>query len=482
MKLKVVLQVVGLLQVFVGLAMLLPIAAAIIYREEALLWLALSAAVAILAGGLTFLLTRQAGEIRIREGFAIVTLGWACTALVGALPFLLSGAIPSFTDAYFETMSGFTTTGASILTDVEVMPKSLLLWRSLTHWLGGMGIIVLSIAILPFLGVGGMQLYRAEVPGPTPDRLRPRISQTAGLLWAVYLLLTMLEILLLIVGGMDLFDATNHAFATMATGGFSTRNLSVGFYQSAFIHYVIAFFMFAAGVNFTLHYRFLAGFRLREYFRDREFTFYLMIVGGATLALFLANARFGAGLSESNFRASLFQAASIITTTGFATADFDLWSPFSRTLLLVLMFVGGCAGSTGGGIKVLRLLLLLKLGRTELKKLLHPRGVFQVKVNRIRVRPEVMLNVQGFFTLYIALFVLCSLVMTALGLDLVTAASSVAATLGNIGPGLAEVGPARNYAFIPGFGKWVLSLCMLLGRLEIYTVIVLFLPETWRKL
>ncbi|MBW7995573.1 MAG: TrkH family potassium uptake protein [Candidatus Glassbacteria bacterium] len=481
MKIRLVLYVVGFLQVFIGLTMALPAWCAWYYGESTLGPILEAMAISVVGGAAIAWLARSDDDIRVREGFAIVTFGWIFAALFGSFPYLLSGSIPSFTDAFFETLSGFTTTGASILTDIESQPLSILIWRSQTQWLGGMGIIVLSIAILPFLGVGGMQLFKAEVPGPTPDRLKPRISQTATLLWAVYLLLTALEVLLLHLGGMNLFDSVNHAFTTMATGGFSTRNLSVGHYQSRYIQYVIVLFMFLAGANFSLHYRCLTGRGLKAYFRDREWQFYVSILGGATIVVFLVNWMHGSGASEQTFRDSMFQVVSITTTTGFSTADFDAWGPLNRMMLLALMFVGGCAGSTGGGMKVIRLLLLLKHGKTELKKLLHPQAVVLVKVNKIRVRPEVMLNVLGFFSLYIALFLFFSFVMAGLGMDIVTATSSVAATLGNIGPGLAGVGPMQNYAAIPELGKWMLSLCMLLGRLEVFTVIVLFMPEVWRK-
>ncbi len=481
MKLRVVLQVIGLLQVFVGLSLALPLGVGLIFGEPAAADLAWSMLATLAFGWALWFFNRGQGEIRVREGFGIVTLGWLVTAATGTLPFLLSGAIPSFTDAYFEVLSGYTTTGASILTDVEALPQCLLFWRSQTQWLGGMGIIVLSIAILPFLGVGGMQLFKAEVPGPIPDRLKPRISQTAGLLWMVYVLLTALQVLLLMLGGVDLLDAVNHAFATMATGGFSTHNLSVGHFQSAYVHYVMAAFMFLAGVNFSLHYRCLTGGDPRVYWRDREWVFYVLILGGATAAIYLDNALSRAEFGEVVLRESLFQVVSITTTTGFATADFDAWRPLSRMLLMALMFVGGCAGSTGGGMKVIRLLMILKAGKVEMKKLLHPRAVFLVKVKKITVRPEVMLNVLGFFTLYIAIFIFSSFVMSLLGLDMVTAASSVAAALGNIGPGLGAVGPMLNYSSVPAAGKWVLSLCMLVGRLEIYTVILLLLPEFWKK-
>ncbi|MBN2288477.1 MAG: TrkH family potassium uptake protein [Candidatus Glassbacteria bacterium] len=481
MKIKLVLHVVALVQMFVGATMLLPLVCAWYCHEPEIVPFIQAMVLTIGVGAAVFLLTRSSEDIRVREGFGIVTLGWVAMAAFGSLPFLFSGAIPGLTDAYFETLSGFTTTGASILTEIESMPRSLLLWRSQTQWLGGMGIIVLSIAILPFLGVGGMQLFRAEVPGPTMDRLKPRISHTAGLLWAVYLLLTMLEILLLQLGGMDLLEAVNHSFTTMATGGFSTKNASIAHYQSPYIQYVIIFFMFMAGVSFSLHYRCLTGGRPGVYYRDREWVFYVTILGGATVAIYLSNLLGGQGYGEKAVRDSLFQVVSITTTTGYATADFDRWDSLSRVMLLALMFVGGCAGSTGGGMKVIRLLLILKHGKSEIKKLLHPRAIFLVKVKKIKIRPEVMLNVQGFFNLYIALFVFCTFLMAALGLDMISAASSVAATLGNIGPGLGAVGPMANFSEVPLLGKWVLNLCMLLGRLEIYTVIILFMPEVWKK-
>ncbi len=481
MKVRLVIHVVALLQIFVGASMLLPLVYALNYNEPVMIPILQAMGLTIGVGLLVFALTRNGGDIRVREGFGIVTLGWAATAAFGSLPFLFSGTIPGITDAYFETLSGFTTTGASILKETESMPRALLLWRSQTQWLGGMGIIVLSIAILPYLGVGGMQLFRAEVPGPTPDRLRPRISHTAGLLWGVYLLLTVVEMLLLQLGGMDWYEALNHSFTTMATGGFSIKNASIGHYPGAFIQYVIIFFMFMAGINFSLHFRFLTGGSPLVYFRDREWVFYVIILGGATTAIFLSNLVAGHGYGEKAVRDSLFQVVSMTTTTGYATTDFDRWNSLSRLMLLVLMFVGGCAGSTGGGMKVIRLLLILKHGKSEMRKLLHPRAIFLIKVKKIKVRPEVMLNVQGFFNLYIALFVISTFLMTALGLDMITAASSVAATLGNIGPGLGGVGPMVNYSEIPLLGKWVLSLCMLLGRLEIYTVIILFMPEVWRK-
>ncbi len=481
MRLRVVIQVIGLLQVFTGLSLVLPLAVGLYFKEAAAAPILWSMLITVASGAALWLGNRGQGEIRVREGFGIVTLGWIMTTVTGTLPFMLSGCIPSFTDAFFEVMSGYTTTGASILKDVEALPRCLLFWRSLTHWLGGMGIIVLSIAILPFLGVGGMQLFKAEVPGPQMNRLKPRISQTAGLLWMVYVLMTVLQVLLLLLGGVGFLDAVNHSFATMATGGFSTYNLSVGHFQSAYVEYVITAFMFLAGMNFALHYRFLVKPDLRIYWRDREMVFYGLIVAGATATIFLNNGLARSEFGENVFRESLFQVVSIITTTGFCTTDFDAWPSLARMILLALMFVGGCAGSTGGGMKVIRLLMILKAGKVEMKKMLHPRAVFLVKVKRITVRPDVMLNVLGFFTLYIAIFLFSSFIMAMLGLDIISSMSSVAATLGNVGPGLGVVGPVLNYSDVPFLGKWVLSACMLVGRLEIYTVIILLLPEFWKK-
>jgi trk system potassium uptake protein TrkH len=378
-------------------------------------------------------------------------------------------------------MSGFTTTGASVLTNIEANPRGILFWRSLTHWLGGMGIIVLSLAILPFLGVGGMQLFKAEVPGPVPEKLTPRIQQTAFLLWAVYVLLSLAETLLLMVAGMNLFDALTHTFGTMATGGFSPKNLSVGFYRSPFVDWIITVFMFLAGANFTLHYFALRG-RLSVFWKDEEFRFYTWITlfGTATvMAIHLAgNAYSSAG---DALRFSAFQVVSILTTTGFVTADFEKWPAYTQLLLLVLMFVGGCAGSTGGGMKNIRILLLAKQAGAEIRRLLHPRSVIVPRIGGKVVEREAMNSVAVFFVVYMALFVGASLFMAGLGLDLVSAISSVAATLGNIGPGLGIVGPMDNYAAVPQAGKWILSACMLLGRLELFTVLMLFVPGTWRK-
>lgn len=480
MNIALTLRVLGALLLFLAAALLIPLGCALICHDGTAGAFLLSAAICAAVGGGLFGTSRSGLDLSIREGFAIVTFGWLTFALFGALPYVISGGIPGYVDAFFEAMSGFTTTGASILTDIEALPPSLLLWRSFTQWLGGMGIIVLSLAILPMLGVGGMQLFKAEVPGPTADRLTPRIQDTAKLLWGVYVLLTIAQTGLLMAGNMSFFDALNHSFTTMATGGFSTRNASVAAFNSAYIDWIITLFMFLAGINFSLHYLALRG-QVLGFWRNEEFRFYLWLTLGATTLLTLFNA-FGSYDSVSDsLRYSAFQVVSIMTTTGYATADYELWAVFSQYLLVVCMFIGGCAGSTGGGMKVARVLLLFKHAHVQLYRLIHPRAVRLVKLGDRPVDKEVMQAILGFFALYMGIFVVASLVMAALGMDLLSAGTSVITALGNVGPGLGTVGPVDNFAHVPAVGKLVLALCMLLGRLELFTVLVLIIPSFWRK-
>ncbi len=474
------LRILGALLLFLGGALLTPIPFSLYFADGAADAFLLSSSTSLAVGLLLFKGCRGGTEFSVREGFAIVTFGWLFYALFGALPFVLSGAIPSPLDAVFETMSGFTTTGSTILKVIEGLPESILFWRALTHWLGGMGIIVLSLAILPMLGVGGMQLFKAEVPGPTADRLKPRIQDTAKLLWGVYLLLTAAQTLLLMLGGMNFYEALCHAFATLATGGFSTRNTSVAAYDSAYIDGIITLFMFLAGINFSLHYHALRG-RPREFFRNEEFRLYLAITLGAIAALVYFNQGTAYASLPENLRYSAFQVASILTTTGFGTADFELWPLPAQFLLVLLMFVGGCAGSTSGSVKVARILLLFKHVRNQLFKLIHPKAVRLVKLGETPVDRDVMQAILGFFALYLGIFVGASLLMTATGMDILSAATAVIATLGNIGPGLGSVGPMDNFAHVSSFGKGVLTCCMLLGRLELFTVLVLLFPSFWKK-
>lgn len=481
MNIRSVVKVLGFLMLVTSGCLLLPALVAALYREPDWIWFLTSAGIGAVVGGTTLVVLRDAAALRVREGFAVVAFGWLSVGLLGALPFWISGQIPSFTDAAFESISGFTTTGASILTDIESRSHGVLFWRALTHWLGGMGIVLLAVAILPLLGVGGMQLFRAEVPGPVAERLTPRIRETAKLLWAVYFLLTVLEIASLMLAGMGPFDAVCHSFATMATGGFSNHNASVGGYATPAVEWIIIVFMFLAGANFSLHYLALTG-RWRVYFRDEEFRFYASIVIFCALVLagVLLSIRFYPTW-HGTLRHTLFQVTSILTTTGFGTADYLKWPPVAHAVLLLLMTVGGCAGSTGGGIKVMRVLILLRHAKLELKKMLHPRGVFNLWFNDRALSPSLQTNVLGFFLLYMMVYIAGVLILTFGGRDIVTSVGATAATLGNIGPGLGLVGPSSNYAFLMDWEKWLLVLFMLIGRLEIFTVIVLFLPGGWRR-
>lgn len=480
MNFRLVSYVLGIVIIGVGLSMLLPIGFSLYYGGGDLVALAYSSLICVSSGFLISLVTKEEGELGIKDGFVIVTLGWLFAALFGSLPYLLYGTFGNFTDAFFEAMSGFTTTGATVLINIDKQPHGILIWRSLTQWMGGMGIIVLSIAILPALNVGGMQLFKAEVPGPSQDRLTPRIKDTARLLWIVYVIISASETLLLFLGGMTFFDALNHTFTTMATGGFSTIDTSIGGFKSAYIDAVITVFMFMAGINFALHYQLLKG-NLKSFFKDTEFKFYIGIIV-FFIVLIVANLRlFGNYSLVDAVRYGSFQVVSIVTTTGYATADFEVWPHFGQYMMLFAMFIGGCAGSTGGSIKIIRVLLLIKCAYYELYKLIHPRAIISIKVGDKIVPEDVLNGILGFFLLYIGIFIVSSLFMALLGLDMITAISSVAATLGNVGPGLGTVGPTDNYIHIPLLGKWLLSLCMLIGRLEIYTVMVLFIPAFWKK-
>jgi len=480
MRIASVIHILGFLLICLGIAMLLPIPFSLYYGDVDYMAFLISAGITLIAGYSSFITTDLDRDLRTKEGFAVVTFAWLSFSVFGALPFLLSGAIPGVTNALFETMSGFTTTGATILPNIEVLSHGVLFWRSLTHWIGGMGIIVLSLAILPFLGVGGMQLFKAEVPGPVADKLTPRVTETAKILWGVYVLLTVVEVALLMLGGMSFFDALCHAFGTLATGGYSTKNASIGAYGSAYIDYVVIVFMLLAGTNFALHYRFFRG-DFKAYFRNKEFLFFLSIIGMAAVIIGV-DVYFNQHRSvPATVQKTLFQVVSIVTTTGYGTADYEQWNFSSQFTLFMLMFFGGCAGSTGGGMKMIRIFILVKFVFSEITRLLHPHAVVPVRIGESVIPREVVTNVLGFFILFILTFMVGVLVMSSLGLDMATSFGSVAATLGNIGPGLGGVGPTDNYANIPLAGKWVLCLLMLMGRLEIFTVIILLAPHYWHK-
>ncbi|MFH2142417.1 MAG: TrkH family potassium uptake protein [Bacteroidota bacterium] len=481
MNYRFIINILGFLLMLEGFFIALSSIISLIYRESDFWPLIISSSISIFVGFFCWLFNRNiTREVGTREGYIVVSIGWILFSVFGAIPFYLSGAIPSYTDAFFETMSGFTTTGASILNDIEAIPHGLLFWRSLTQWLGGMGIIVLSLAILPLLGIGGMQLFVAEVPGIKADKLHPRIKETAKRLWGIYLLFTFSETILLWIGGMTLFDAVNHAFTTMATGGYSTKQASISYWQSPFIHYVITIFMIFAGTNFTLSY-FALNRKFKKIWKDEEFRFYIGVIlcftFVVTLVLYLTQS-FGI---EKSFRDAFFQVVSIITTTGYMTVDYLLWGPFLIIVIFVAMFFGGSAGSTGGGMKIVRILLVLKNSILEMKRLIHPNAVIPVRYNKQTVSVSIMSNILAFIVIYILIFVLGTLIMAGMGLDFESAMGSVVSSLGNIGPGIGTVGPAANFHDIPDAGKWFLSLLMLIGRLEIFTVLIILSPAFWKK-
>ena len=442
--------------------------------------LAVSAGITFICAAIMWGATRGRIDLSRRDGFGIVTFGWLGASLFGCLPFLLSGVVSHPVDALFETMSGFTTTGASVLTDLESLPKGILFWRALTQWIGGMGVLVLCVAILPFLGVGGMQIYRAEMPGPSKDRLTPRIARTAEYLWGVYVVLSLLEILLLRLGGLSWFDACCHTFATISTGGFSTRTDSVGAFNSAYMETVVVVFMLLSAINFALHFRAIRGQPL-GYARDPECRAFLTIWGLGCLALTASIWGRGSPSLTESLRAAVFQCTSILTTTGFATADFNAWPNVARTTLLLLMFIGGCAGSTAGSMKIIRVMVITKMMVRELRTTMLPRAVIQVKVGGNVVERDVAANIGVFFIIFVLVFSGATVLMSLWMPNLVSAASSVIASLGNIGPGLDAVGPTATFASVPAPGKLVLTACMLLGRLELFTVLIMLMPGFWRK-
>lgn len=460
----------------------------------------------LLAGGLTLfigLLLRFATKgfekkIKKREGYLVVTLGWITMSLSGTLPYIFTGAIPSFTDAFFETMSGYTTTGASIMNDIEIMPQSILFWRSTTHWIGGMGIIVLAIAILPLLGIGGMQMFAAEAPGPSGDKLHPRITDTAKRLWFLYFGLTLAEAIFLKLAGMGYFDAINHAMSTLSTGGFSTKNSSIAFWNDQpLIQYIIIFFMFVAGTNFVLSYFAFKG-NFKKYTEDEEFKYYFISIVTITLIAtlviyFYAEVSINPtdiqliahpmvyGELESSFRHAMFQVIAIITTTGFVSADYTVWTPFLTVMFLIMMFLGASAGSTAGGVKIVRHIIMIKNGFLEFKRSLHPNAIVPVRYNTKTVTPGIVFNIMAFFILYLIVFVVGSLVFSFMGIDLMTSIGAAASSLGNVGPAFGELSPVNNYSSLPALGKWWSSMLMLCGRLELFTVLIIFTPYFWKN-
>jgi trk system potassium uptake protein TrkH len=480
MNYRVVLNVLGTVIKFLGISLLAPLLVALYYHEpESIRIFALSYILTFLTGLLLEKIFRsEFEELSNRESILIVAAGWMLAAVFGGIPFVMAGISP--VDALFESMSGFTTTGSSILPDIEIYSNSILFWRSMTQWLGGMGIIVLVMAILPRIAVAGRQMFQSEAPGPIKDKLKPRLKDTAQILWWVYIIFTVIEIGLLYFAGMTLYDATVHTFPTLSTGGFSSKNLSIAEYDNVRVEMIILIFMFIGGANFNLFYRTIR-VDWKALIKDREFQIYTFIILFSMLAITLELWNWGETLTRS-LRFASFQVVSIITTTGFASTDFSLWPESTKLILLLLMFVGGSAGSTGGALKVVRVVLLMKYGAREIYKSIHPKMVRPIRLGDTVIPEDIMQAVFAFFILYLLVFVGSSLFLSMLGLDFMTSISASATTLGNVGPGLSTlVGPMANFGSLPVIGKLVLILNMWIGRLEVMTVLVLFVPSFWKK-
>ena len=489
MNLKTILNILAAMLALTGVTMLLPALIAWGYNEPDLAGHLKSSAICVLIGLPVWFFTRKSRSLNSKDGFVIVTLAWILVALAGAQPFYLTGTIPNFTDAWFESMSGVTTTGASIIGNIETLPNlvngieslphGVLFWRSFIQWIGGMGIIVFTIAILPLLGVGGVQLFKAEVPGPVADKIRPRVREAAKILWMVYVGFTFVQVLLLGLAGMPWFDSVCHAFTTMPTGGFSTQNASIAAYSNPLIHYIIIFFMFVAGVNFTLHFRALTG-NFKAHLKDYEFRVYLTIIFISTLIIFFNISSTNSDWSHDSFLKSLFQSLAILTGTGYSNANYELWPYLSQHILLILMFFGAMGGSTSGGMKIARIILLIKHAKTETRRMLHARAIIPIKIGNRTISDEIVRNTLGFSLIYLSIFVLTAFVLSAFNLDFQSAVGAAASAIGNIGPAFGAFGPTDNYALLHPVGKWMLTFCMLLGRLEIFTVIVLFSRIFWK--
>lgn len=480
MNYPIVFRVLGVLLVLEGLLMLPPLGISWYFGEPAAAAFLDAILMALMAGFLLIRVKTDKMTVKASEGMAIVAMGWLIFSVVGALPLVWSGSVSSMTDAFFEAVSGFTTTGATIITNIDVLPRGVLFWRSFTHWIGGMGILVFTVAILPIMGIGGFQVFKAESPGPITDRITPRINDTARILYTTYISMTVAEIVLLLLAGMSLYDAVVHTFGTVGTGGFSTYNASITAFSNPMIHWIIGIFMVMAASNFSLYYAVYKG-KWRNVVKDQELQLFAGIILIATLLIAWNTSAGGFGGMVATVRDSFFQVASIISTTGYSTADFDHWPTFSKTILLILMFVGGCAGSTGGGMKGIRILLMLKLIKAEIIKIFHPRAVVQIRLGNRTVPVSVMSSTTAFFFAYIGLFGLGALVVSLEDIDMISAISASAACIGNIGPGFGFVGPSRTYAEFSDLSKVVLSGLMLLGRLEIFTILALLAPKTWRR-
>ncbi|MCF7914567.1 MAG: TrkH family potassium uptake protein [Spirochaetaceae bacterium] len=481
MSIRTIVRGLSALLLGFALSFIAPIVTALCYGEPLTPFLIPSLILIGVSGMLLLIIPRRSSTYFTRDSFAIVTLFWTLVCIVGAVPFVLSIDGIGWVDALFEAASGFTTTGATIYSDVEVLPKSILLWRSLTHWLGGMGIIVLAVAVLPILGVSGFRLMSAEAPGPDIEKLTPRITHTARVFWLIYFSFTIVETALLIFGGMGVFDAINHTFATLATGGFSTKNASIAAFNSSYIEWVVILFMFLSGINFALYFRALTG-RFDIIRNNSELKAYVFLFTLAVLIV-AASLYFTGEYSgiETVFRYSAFQVATLMTSTGFATADYTLWPMLPQGMLLLMLFIGGCVGSTSGGIKMMHVTVMIKTAGKQLRSLVYPRGMFPIRLNKKPLDSAIVTAVSGFVFLYIVFVVISTIVVVSSGTDITTALTASLACIGNIGPGFGDVGPASNFAFFPDYVKLWLAAIMILGRLEIYTVLILFTPFFYHK-
>ena len=485
MKIKIVMRVLSLICLVVSFAMIPSFLISLYDKSSDLKAFGFS----IISGITVSLLLRffsgkksiADDSMGIREGVGVTGFSWLFASLIGALPYWFSKSAPGYTDAFFETMSGFTTTGATIMIEIENLPRGILLWRSLTHWMGGMGIIVLSLAVLPFLGINGMEMYKAEVPGLTAEKVTPRLHQTAMRLWGVYMLLTFSEMILLMFGGMNLFDAFCHSCSTIATGGFSTKNNSIAYFTSPYIQWVIIIFMFASGVNFSLYFL-LPLKRFKEFINDEEFICYISIT--VISALSMSAALYFSGMFrgiEDTLRRTFFNVVSVMTTTGFVIEDYNLWPEFTRFLFILLMFIGASGGSTGGGCKVSRFIILGRQLKSETMRLIHPRAVITARFNGNPIARSTFDSAGAFFVLYMLILSVSTLITASFGIEVLTAFTGVLTCLSNVGPGLNLLGPVENFAWLPGIIKWLFSFCMLAGRLELFAVFLLCLPSTYRK-
>tara|TARA_B100000809_G_scaffold266760_2_gene331280 strand:+ start:12375 stop:13880 length:1506 start_codon:yes stop_codon:yes gene_type:complete len=492
---KIIISFLGLTAILNGFFMLLALPFSLYKNEEATYGILSAGIITVLLGFMMWFFNRKAPKnLHKREGYIIVTLGWLMLTFTGALPYLFTGTIPNFVDAIFETISGYSTTGASIVKDIEALPNGILFWRSATHWIGGMGIIVLTIAILPLLGIGGMQLFMAEAPGPSTDKMHPRITQTAKRLWLIYVSLTLTEFFLLKIAGMTWFDAINHAMATMSTGGFSTKNASMAYWNHMpIIQYIVIAFMFIAGTNFILTYFALKG-KIRRIFQNEEFKYYFFGIIFLTIVLTIIiqfhqtpglestiDHPMPWGSFESAFRHAGFQVVSVITTTGFVSADYTAWNAFATMLVFSLFFIGGSAGSTSGGVKIVRHIIMIKNSVLEFKKLLHPNAIIPVRYDNKGVSRIIVFNILSFFVLYMLIFITSAVVLSFMGLDYESAIGAAASSLGNVGPALGSLSPVDNYAHLSSPAKLFCSFLMLIGRLELFTVLILFTPFFWKK-